>query len=291
MGWLKKHYNKIYGEYMITEKFDIKVEGSLPGAALYTYIIDYSAELVVNERPLILLCPGGGYEWTSDREAEILALQFLAMGFNAAVLRYSVAPAVFPTALLELCEAMKIVKENAEKWHVLKDKIFVEGCSAGGHLAASLGVFWNKKWLSEKAGVANEVLKPAGMILCYPVITSGEYAHRGSFNALLKGIETEELLEEVSLEKQVTTDTPPAFIWHTFTDDAVPVENSIFFITELRKNKVNTEFHMYPVGGHGYSTAKLITKSPHGNEIQVECQNWLNQAEMWVNNVVNGNIK
>ena len=128
------------------------------------------------------------------------------------------------------------------------------------------------------------------MILCYPVITSGEYAHRGSFNALLKGIETEELLEEVSLEKQVTTDTPPAFIWHTFTDDAVPVENSIFFITELRKNKVNTEFHMYPVGGHGYSTAKLITKSPHGNEIQVECQSWLNQAEMWVNNVVNGNI-
>lgn len=275
---------------MITEKFDIKVEGSLPGAALYTYIIDYSAELVVNERPLILLCPGGGYEWTSDREAEILALQFLAMGFNAAVLRYSVAPAVFPTALLELCEAMKIVKENAEKWHVLKDKIFVEGCSAGGHLAASLGVFWNKKWLSEKAGVANEVLKPAGMILCYPVITSGEYAHRGSFNALLKGIETEELLEEVSLEKQVTTDTPPAFIWHTFTDDSVPVENSIFFITELRKNKVNTEFHMYPVGGHGYSTAKLITKSPNGNEIQVECQSWLNQAEMWVNNVVNGNI-
>ena len=276
---------------MITEKYDIKVEGSLPGAALYTYIIDYSAELVVNERPLILLCPGGGYEWTSDREAEILALQFLAMGFNAAVLRYSVAPAVFPTALLELCEAMKIVKENAEKWHVLKDKIFVEGCSAGGHLAASLGVFWNKKWLSEKAGVANEVLKPAGMILCYPVITSGEYAHRGSFNALLKGIETEELLEEVSLEKQVTTDTPPAFIWHTFTDDSVPVENSIFFITELRKNKVNTEFHMYPVGGHGYSTAKLITKSPNGNEIQVECQSWLNQAEMWVNNVVNGNIK
>ena len=291
MSWLKKHYNKIYGEYMITEKFDIKVEGSLPGAALYTYIIDYSEELVVNERPLILLCPGGGYEWTSDREAEILALQFLAMGFNAAVLRYSVAPAVFPTALLELCEAMKIVKENAEKWHVLKDKIFVEGCSAGGHLAASLGVFWNKKWLSEKAGVANEVLKPAGMILCYPVITSGEYAHRGSFNALLKGIETEELLEEVSLEKQVTTDTPPAFIWHTFTDDSVPVENSIFFITELRKNKVNTEFHMYPVGGHGYSTAKLITKSPNGNEIQVECQSWLNQAEMWVNNVVNGNIK
>ncbi len=290
MGWLKNHYNKIYGENMITEKFDIKVEGSLPGAALYTYIIDYSEELVVNERPLILLCPGGGYEWTSDREAEILALQFLAMGFNAAVLRYSVAPAVFPTALLELCEAMKIVKENAEKWHVLKDKIFVEGCSAGGHLAASLGVFWNKKWLSEKAGVANEVLKPAGMILCYPVITSGEYAHRGSFNALLKGIETEELLEEVSLEKQVTTDTPPAFIWHTFTDDSVPVENSIFFITELRKNKVNTEFHMYPVGGHGYSTAKLITKSPHGNEIQVECQSWLNQAEMWVNNVVNGNI-
>ena len=189
---------------MLTETIAIQVEGSLPGARLCIYIQEKSRELRIKERPLILLCPGGGYEWTSDREAEPMAVQFLAMGYHVAVLRYSCAPAVFPTALLELAEAMKLIHAHAAEWGVKEDQIYVEGCSAGGHLAASLGVFWHESWISERAGVTNEILRPAGLILCYPVITSGEYAHRGSFEALLKGQKTEEMLEKVSLEKQVT---------------------------------------------------------------------------------------
>lgn len=267
---------------MLTERIAINVEGSLEGACLNTYIIDRSGELRDQERPLVLLCPGGGYEWTSDREAEILALQFLAMGYHAAVLRYSCAPAVYPTQLLELATAVKLVREHADEWHVRPDKIFVEGCSAGGHLAASLGVFWNRSWLAEKLGTESEMLRPAGLILCYPVITSGEYAHRGSFDALLRGIDTPELLEEVSLEKQVSPATPPTFIWHTFTDGLVPAENSLMFVESLRKAGVTTEFHLYPVGGHGLSTARTITRSPDWEEVQPEVAGWMQQVEMWL---------
>ena len=96
---------------------------------------------------------------------------------------------------------MKLIHEHAKEWYVDTDKIVVQGSSAGGHLAACLAMFWHTKWLAEMAGVTNDILKPAAMLLNYPVITSGEYAHRGSFKQLLGGNETEELLELLSLEK------------------------------------------------------------------------------------------
>ena len=101
--------------------------------------------------------------------------------------------------------------------------------------------------------------KPAAMLLNYPVITSGEYAHRGSFKQLLGGNETEELLELLSLEKQVTEHTPPAFIWHTYTDQSVPVQNSLLLIEAMKKYEIPVEFHMYPVGKHGLSTCSRLT--------------------------------
>ena len=87
---------------MIYHTFEMHQEGSLPGAHLVTYIQEYSDAMAINDRPLILLCPGGGYTRTSDREAEPMALKFLAMGYHAAVLRYSCAPAEYPTSLKEL---------------------------------------------------------------------------------------------------------------------------------------------------------------------------------------------
>lgn len=283
---------------MRLENIELQVRGTTK-ACLQVYLIDPSEKYAVNERPMIILCPGGRYEWTSDREAEVLALQFLAMGYHAAVLRYSVAPAVYPTQLLELAQAVWMVKKNAVDWHVLPEKIFVEGSSAGGHVAASLGVNWSKGWLLDKLvesieGVEDfehrkkpsaEDLRPAGLILSYPVITSGPYAHRGSFENLLKGIETEELLEEVSLEKQVNDQMPPVFIWHTYTDGAVPVENSLLFVMALREHGISTEFHMYPVGGHGVATGKEITASPGGKEIVPECTTWLPMVETWLKNI------
>ncbi len=269
---------------MIHLTYQIQVKGSLPEAKLVTYIQDYSDAMKMQKRPLILICPGGGYQYTSDRESESIALQFLAMGYHAAVLRYSCAPAKYPTSLLELASAMLLIRGNAEEWHVDAERIVVQGCSAGGHLAASLGIFWDEEFLAHELGLEgpdHEILRPAGMILCYPVITSGEFAHRGSFQNLL-GDREEELAEKLSLEKQVSEKTPRAFIWHTFADGSVPVENSLLLVGAMRRAGIPTEFHMYPVGGHGLALATRLTETSDGRHVQEECASWVGLAETWL---------
>ena len=114
---------------MIYEQIDMAVEGSTGNPHLTTYIIDYSEMLMFTERPLVLICPGGGYNHLSPREGELLALQFNAMGYHAAVLHYSVSPAVYPTQLLEIAKAMVTVRTHAKEWHVDPDKILVQGLS------------------------------------------------------------------------------------------------------------------------------------------------------------------
>lgn len=277
---------------MINTTYQIQMEGSLQDARLTTYIQDYYKEINVSSRPLVLVCPGGAYSHTSNREAEALALQFLAMGYHAAVLRYSCAPATFPTSLMELAHSVRLIRRNAEQWHVNPDQIIVLGCSAGGHLAASLGVFWNKSFLAQALGMEEEELRslrPDGMILCYPVITSGEFAHRGSFQFLI-GDQEKALSEKfstpigdfLSLEKHVSADTPPAFIWHTYTDGSVPVENSLLFVSALRRAGVSAEFHMYPRGAHGLSLANRLTQTADGNAVQEECASWISLVHTWM---------
>lgn len=266
---------------MLHNTYPIRVEGSLPDAKLVTYIQEYSPAMKMNIRPLILICPGGGYGRTSDREAESMALQFLAMGYHAAVLRYSCAPAQYPTALLELAASMKLLREHAKEWNIAEDKIVVQGCSAGGHLAACLGMFWKEDFIAQALEISDKkVLCPKGMILCYPVVTSGEYAHRGSFENLL-GKRTE-LLEKMSLEKQVNENTPKAFIWHTFEDGSVPVENSLLLVSAMRRANIPTEFHMYPRGSHGLALATKLTETSDGRNVQEECAGWIGLAHTWL---------
>ncbi|MCJ7840048.1 alpha/beta hydrolase [Lederbergia sp. NSJ-179] len=269
---------------MIHEMISIQTEHS--EAKLYTYILSNSPEIDPDrKRPAVVICPGGGYVTTSDREAEPVAIQLNAMGFQVFVLRYSVHPATFPTALLELATSVALVRENAEKWHIDPNKVIVAGFSAGGHLAASLGVFWEKEFLSQSIKVDKDAYKPNGLILSYPVISSGVHAHQGSFNALL-GDQQEELREKLSLEKQVNAQTPPTFLWHTFEDASVPVENSMLFAIALRKHNIPFELHIYPNGGHGLSLANEESFSRKNNfGIQKECQNWIEMAGVWIRNL------
>ena len=226
------------------------------GARLYTYFLDSSPELRNSgRRPAVIVCPGGAYQFNSDREAEPIALAFCAQGVHACVLRYPCAPARFPTALCALAQAVAWVREHAEEYHVDPDRILVCGFSAGGHLAASLGVFWHQPFLAQASGVSADRCRPNGMILCYPVITSGKYANRESFRALL-GIDPDERdLEYMSLEKHVTEDTPPCFLWQTATDASVPVENSYLFAGACRKAGVPFAHHVFSDGIHGMSVA------------------------------------
>ncbi len=205
------------------------------------------------KRPAVLICPGGGYGHCSDREAEPIALQYVAADMAAFVLRYSVAEnAGFPTCVLEALTAIKIIRENAEEWDVNPDRIAVCGFSAGGHLAASVGAFWNADF-AKKAFGDIELCKPNAAILCYPVITSGPWAHRGSFNRLVGEDASQEQLDLVSLEKQVTESYPPTFLWHTVQDAAVPVMNSIMMAEALAEKAIPFELHIYPTGPHGLS--------------------------------------
>ncbi len=273
---------------MIYKEFSIQEKGSLEYAKLTIYAQEQTDSLNISKRPLVLLCPGGGYAYTSDREAEPMALAFMAKGFNAAILRYSCAPAVYPTALMELGRAVLIIREHADEWGVDSDAIIVEGCSAGGHLAASYACFWKKDMIAQTllddvSGVAKEKLRPNGLLLCYPVITSGEFAHRGSFENLL-GDRYDELVDELSLENAVNSDVPKTFIWHTFTDGSVPVENSLLFATSLRRNNINTELHIFPEGAHGLALASKLTEGADasGKEIVPACEPWIDLATTWL---------
>lgn len=269
---------------MIHKKIEIKARGMEAVGNLYTYFLDSSIEMRPNEkRPVILMCPGGGYEMTSDREAEPMAMQFLAMGYHVAILRYSVCPVRYPAALLQVAESVLYLKEHADEYHIDPEKIVVQGSSAGGHLATNYGIAWNSPFLTKLMGMENdpERLCVAGLLLCYPVITSGEKAHEESFRNLL-GEQYEEKKDELSLENQVTPDTPPTFLWHTATDETVPVENSLYFFQACLQQGVSAELHIYPVGGHGLSLANEETCRANGIGVQKECQSWIGLAQTWL---------
>ncbi|MFA9466594.1 MAG: alpha/beta hydrolase [Velocimicrobium sp.] len=260
---------------MINNTVEI-VDGNDTGL-LTTYIIDNTVELD-KVRPLVLICPGGGYARTSPKEGEPIALQMISMGFHACVLHYSCSPAVFPTALNQLAKSIKYIRESAEEWHVNADKIIVLGFSAGGHLVASLGTFWNKEFLLRGLNVEKEEIQPNALVLSYPVITSGEYAHKDSFINLLGDRATDSNWRQlVSLEKQIDETMPKSFIWHTFEDQAVPVENSLALATAMRKANVPFSLHIFEKGGHG-----LALGTEESGVVVTEVQPWIEMVGDWI---------
>ena len=267
---------------------EIRVPGTLADTYLETFFLNVTESFTVQERPLILVCPGGGYHFTSEREAEIIAMQFNAMGYHTAVLRYSCKPAQFPTALLELSRAVAHLRAHAQKYMIDPERIAVLGFSAGGHLAASLGAFCNTEWFAkirEEAGVAltAQEIKPDGLILAYPVITSGEYAHRDSFTDLLGEERAKDSWwpEKMSLEKQNLKDVPPVFLWHTSYDSSVPLENSLYFATQLIKARKPLEYHIFPGDVHGISLADWRTRSEKRMEDTAAVQ-WIGLVHTWL---------
>ena len=272
---------------MIYKQIELNVDCAKAGvegvahATLTAHIINPEKDMNQDlRRPAVVICPGGGYGYTSAREGDPIARRFLAAGYNAFVLWYDVMTLPFPSHLLTAAKAVATVRDNADEWFTDPQNITIAGFSAGGHLAGSLGVLWNRDYVKDTLGYHNAEHRPNGMILSYPVITSGEYAHRGSFEKLLLDRYSDELLEETSLEKQVSPDTVPAFIWHTFEDTCVPVENSLMMASAMRKHGVPVELHIFPRGGHGLS---LVTPEVGGGP--AECAVWTDMAVRWINNL------
>lgn len=259
-----------------------------PEATLTTYCITSTAELKLKPRRAVVVCPGGGYRFLSDREAEPIVFKFLSAGFNVFLLRYSIKPNAHSYApLIEAGMAIKYVRENAEKYNTDPNYVFISGFSAGGHLAASAGTLWNAQPVREALGIESGeapegINRPTGTILSYPVITGGDKAHKNSIKNV-SGCDplTDEAIAEFSLELHVDETTSPAFIWHTFTDKTVPVENALLYASALAEHKVPFELHIYPEGVHGLSLCNEWTSSQNADKIVPHAEDWINLAIKW----------
>ena len=234
------------GEYSYDHAF-----GFVPNITSYIHEDDV-------KRPCILVVPGGGYCVVSPSEGELVALKFYEKGYQTFVLTYTInflqSVPLKLQPLKDISRAVRYIRRNAETFGVIADELTVCGFSAGGHLCGSLCVHYGdiQDESAEYSGISN---RPDSAILSYPVITSREQAHRGSFIALLGEDASAEDLEYMSLEKQVTENTPPCFLWATATDETVPVENSEMYVRACREKGVPCAFHMFTSGKHGLSLA------------------------------------
>ena len=196
------------------------------------------------DAPAVLVCPGGGYGMRADYEGEPVARWLNTLGLHAVVVHYRVAPATHPAPLDDLTEAMRLTRRHAADWSVDPARVGVLGFSAGGHLAATLATL---------AGPAD---RPALSILLYPVITlRSPHTHAGSRQNLLPDPTDAAAIDALSPELHVTPTTPPAFLFHTVDDPAVPVENAMLYAAALRRNGVPFEAHLYESGRHGVGLA------------------------------------
>jgi len=249
-------------------------------AVLTCYLQDQSPKMPnAAIRPAMLVVPGGGYQYCSDREGEPVALAYMAQGFNAFVLRYT-ADATTPIdkALQDGAAAMDYLRANAAELEIDPQQIAAVGFSAGAHLAASTALLWDAAPVQQALGITGTEARPNAVVLGYPVITSGKFAHRGSFENLCGADEA--LLQTMSLENQVRPDVPPFFIWHTVEDQAVPVENSLLLAGALKENNVPFELHLFTHGGHGSSTCtnEVNTPNKHNNAWLPLCMGWLGET-------------
>lgn len=249
-------------------------------ATLSPVYIAFSEENGKKRRPAVIICPGGGYDYCSEREALPVAYRFAGYGVQAFVLQYSTYRKPFPMALLELAAAVDYVRAHSAELEVDPDRIAVCGFSAGGHLAASLAVHWNHAWLKEILG-DGAAYRPNAQILCYPVLTAGAYTHQGSIENLIGTAPTEEQRAMVALEQQIDGDTPPAFLWHTSDDGCVSVRNSLDYMNSLALQGILFEAHIYPMGGHGLSLSDETTMSGpwHDNPA---CAPWFDSCIAWI---------
>lgn len=240
-----------------------------------------SEQIRQKEYPAVIICPGGGYVMVSDIEADPVALAFFAAGYNTFVLNYSVGDnASGFTPLCQLAATIAEIRSHASQWYTIENQIAVCGFSAGGHLAASLGVLFNDSKFLNVYG-AKENIRPNAMILGYPVVTADEFAHVLSIEKVSGAQQGTKEYQWFGLEQHVDEETPPTFLWHTAEDNCVPVENSLKMAMKLSEAKVPFELHVFPKGAHGMSVCTEEVGSPcKYNARWIEwCITWL--RELW----------
>jgi acetyl esterase/lipase len=204
----------------------------------------------------VIVFPGGGYVGHAPHESEPVAQWLNSLGIAPFVLRYRTAPYRHPAPLLDAQRAIRMVRTRAKDFNVDPKRIGILGFSAGGHLASTTGTHYDGGNKESPDPIERVSSRPDALILCYPVITFGDYCHAGSRAALLGDDPPESLVRLLSNELQVTTDTPATFLWHTANDESVPVKNSLLFASALNHHKVPFDLHIFSDGPHGVGLAE-----------------------------------
>ena len=226
-------------------------------------IIPYFANKAIANGTAVIICPGGGYTGLSMvNEGSTIAAAFNKIGVTAFILKYRlpsdsimVDKTIGP--LQDALRAIQLVRQNAAAWGIDPNKVGIIGFSAGGHLASTVITHFAQQVIDNKD---NTNLRPDFGILLYPVISFGPWAHTGSKESLVGKHPSPEIADLYSNEKQVTANTPPAFLVHAEDDDLVPVQNSLLFYEAMVQNKVKGELHIFPKGGHGFGLHNRTTK-------------------------------
>ena len=218
----------------------------------------------------IVICPGGAYGGLAAHEGKDYALWLNDNGVSGFVLKYRLGPAGYrhPRMLEDAARALRLVRANAADWKVDPKRIGIMGSSAGGHLASTLLTHFDAGKPDAADPIERQSSRPDLGILCYPVITMGQFTHQGSKYNLLGKEPAPDLVKLLSNELQVAPQTPPTFLWHTYEDTAVPVENSLEFTAALRRNGVPFDLHVYQQGRHGLGLA-------NGHPWTKDCLFWL----------------
>jgi len=231
----------------------------------------------------LVICPGGAYEHLAPHEGNDYALWLNQHGVTGFVLQYRLGSSGYqhPAMLQDAARAVRLVRARAGDWKIDPKRLGIMGSSAGGHLASTLLTHFDSGNPAADDPIERQSSRPDIGVLCYPVISMGQYTHPGSKRALLGPNPSPDLVQLLSNELQVTTNTPPCFLWTTFEDKTVPMENSMLFASALRKNNVPFALDIYQKGGHGLG---LADKPPfaHPHPWAADCLVWL-QAQKFVN--------
>ncbi len=216
------------------------------------YIEEYPAK----SKGAVIVFAGGAYHHRTEHEDVGIARWLQKNGITAFVVGYRISPYEHPAPLSDAMRAVRYVRYHADKYGIDRDKIAVLGSSAGGHLAGSVSVHYNMDIYPVTDDIDLESARPDASILCYPVVDMGEYGHNWTRENLLGADVGEDMIDMMSLHKQIDKNTPEAFMWHTATDEAVPAMNTLLYAQGLSREKIPYELHIYPMGPHGAGLAK-----------------------------------
>lgn len=284
----------------------------LPSGAYFdTYIMD--SEINYREyrkRPAIIVAPGGAYTIHATKESEPVAIQFMQMGYQVFILKYSVGSdrahpekgilkhAKYPIQVVEMLETIHMVKEHADEWNIDTDQMFLMGFSAGGHVCASCGVRWNDQEIVKQLSFTprKDELKVTGIVLGYPFVTpnSNEFMEKHNLESV-KNVQnimnyvlyqsdhpSQNALDKVDLFNYISKDSVPMFIWHSIDDPVVDSRNSTRFISKLLEYDIPVEYHLFGHGEHGKSIENTLTHKEH-EAIDYYLNNWITLADDWMN--------